>query len=98
MEAPQNIESLWVREEETFCFFETWRPELDSNLRSPIFQAGSFNHCTRAPASVVKESFRKFNLNAIDQQLIHTQAPQTTASTQLDELCGLPEYQFNQGG
>ena len=35
-----------------------------------MFQAGSFNHCSRAPASVVKESFRKFILNAIDQQLI----------------------------
>ena len=76
MEAPHNIESLRVREEETFCFFETWRSELGSNLRSPIFQAGSFfNHCSRAPASVVKESFRKFNLNAIDQQLKHTPAP-----------------------
>ena len=54
---------------ETFCFFETRRPELGSNLRSPICQADSFNHYTRAPASVVKESFRKFNLNAIDQEL-----------------------------
>ena len=95
-EAPHNMnESLRVREEETFCFFETWRPELGSKLRSPIFQADSFNHCTRAPASVVKESFRKFNLNAIDQKLIHVQAPQTSASNQLEELCSLPEYQFN---
>ena len=61
------------------------------NLRSPISQTGSFNHCTKAPTSVAKESFRKFNLNAIDQQLIHTQAPQTPASDQLDELCSLPE-------
>ena len=76
-------------------FLETWRPELGSNMRSPIFQADSFNHCTRAPASVVKESFRKFNLNAIDQELIHVQAPQTSASNQLEELCSLPEYQFN---
>ena len=34
----------------TFCFFETWRPEWGSNPRFPTFQAGSFNHCTRAPA------------------------------------------------
>ena len=32
-------------------FFETWRPEWGSNPRSPTFQAGSFNHCTRAHAS-----------------------------------------------
>ena len=94
-EVPHNIESLRVHEEETFCFFETRRPELGSTLRSPIFQADSFNHCTRAPASVIKESFRKFNLNAIDQELIHTQAPQTLASNQLEELCSQPEYQFN---
>ena len=41
-----NIESLWVSGEETFCFFETWKPEWGSNPRSPTFQAGSFNHCT----------------------------------------------------
>ena len=70
MEAPHNIESLRVRKEESFCFFETWRSELGSDLRSPIFQAGSFNHCTRAPAFVVNESLRKFNLNAIYQQII----------------------------
>ena len=27
----------------------TWRPEWGLNPRSPTFQAGSFNHCTRAP-------------------------------------------------
>ena len=27
-----------------------WRPEWSSNIRSPIFQTGSFSHCTRAPA------------------------------------------------
>ena len=31
-------------------FFETWRPEWCWNPRSPTFQAGSFNHCTRPPA------------------------------------------------
>ena len=29
---------------------ETWRLKWGSNPRSPTFQAGSFNHCTRAPA------------------------------------------------
>ena len=49
-EVPHNIESLWVSGEETFCFFETCRSEWGSNPRSPTFQAGSFNHCTRAAA------------------------------------------------
>ena len=40
---------LRVSGEETCCFFETWRPEWGSSPRSPTFQAGSFNHCTRAP-------------------------------------------------
>ena len=31
-------------------FFETWMPELCSSPRSPTFQTGSFNHCTRGPA------------------------------------------------
>ena len=42
-EALYNIESLRVSGEETFCFFETRRPEWGSNPRSPTFQAGSFN-------------------------------------------------------
>ena len=46
-EASYNIGSL--SGEETFCFFETWRPDWGSNPQSPTFQAGSFNHCTRAP-------------------------------------------------
>ena len=45
-----NIESLRVSGEQTFGFLETWMPERGSNPRSPTFQAGSFNHCTRAPA------------------------------------------------
>ena len=44
--APHNIESLRVSGEETFCFFETWRPEWGSNPRSRTFQAGSFNPFT----------------------------------------------------
>ena len=48
-EAPHNIEFLWVSGEETFCFLETWRSKWGSNPRSPTFQAGSFNNCTRAP-------------------------------------------------
>ena len=32
------------------CFFETWLPERSSNPQSSTPQAGSFNHCTRAPA------------------------------------------------
>ena len=32
-EAPNNIESLRVSREETFSFFETWRPEWGSNPR-----------------------------------------------------------------
>ena len=52
-EAPYNIESSRVSGEKTFCFFERpepWRPEWGSDVRSPTFQVGSFNHCTRAPA------------------------------------------------
>ena len=51
-EAPHNIESLRGSGEETFFLFETWRPEWGSSWRSPILQAGSFNHCTRALALV----------------------------------------------
>ena len=50
MEAPHNIRYLRVSGEETFCFFETWRPEWGSNPPFQTFQAGSFNHYTRAPA------------------------------------------------
>ena len=34
-------EALGVSGEETFCFFETWRPEWGSNPRSPTFQAAN---------------------------------------------------------
>ena len=43
----------WIFKSErvrNILFFETWRPEWDLKPRSPTFQAGSFNHCTRAPA------------------------------------------------
>ena len=43
---------LGVIREKTFCFFKTGRPEWGSNPRSPTFQAGSFNHCTRATSLV----------------------------------------------
>ena len=49
-EAPYNIESLWVSGEEKHCLFKTSRPERGSNPWSATFPAGSFNHCTRAPA------------------------------------------------
>ena len=45
-----------IEREETICFLETWRQEWGSNPRSPTFQAGSFNHCTRAPARVKQET------------------------------------------
>ena len=48
-EAPHNIEYLRVSGEETLCSFETLRPEWGSSPRSPTFQAGNLNHCTRAP-------------------------------------------------
>ena len=49
-DALHNIELLRVGGEETFCIFETRRPEWGSIPRSPTFQAGSFNHGTKAPA------------------------------------------------
>ena len=45
--APHNIEPLRVSEEEIFCFPDT---EWGSSPRFPTLQAGSFNHCTRAPS------------------------------------------------
>ena len=46
-EAPNNIKSLRISGEETFCFYVTWMPQLSSNPRWPTFQTGSFDHCTR---------------------------------------------------
>ena len=74
-ETLHNIESLRVNGEETFCFFETWRPEWGSNPRSPTFQAlaGSFNHGTKAPAHNAQYTtysisslvpYNKINLNS----------------------------------
>ena len=51
-EASHNMQCLLVCGKETFCFFETLMPERGSSPRSPTFQAGSFNHCTRTPALV----------------------------------------------
>ena len=53
--APHNIKSLQVSEKVTICFFETWMPAggrtRDRRFsKEYIFHAGSFNHCTRAPA------------------------------------------------
>ena len=47
-EAPHNIESLQMSDEETFCLFDAWRPEWVSKPWSPTLQAGSSNHYTRA--------------------------------------------------
>ena len=55
-EAPHNIESLRMSKGETFCLFETWRSECGSNPRSPTFQEGGFNHCTRSPTTVAMET------------------------------------------
>ena len=51
MEVSNSINSLRVSREEILCFFENWRSEWGSNPCSATFQAGSFNHCTRAPAN-----------------------------------------------
>ena len=52
-EASHNIDFLWESREEIFCFFETWMPERGSNPWPRTFQTGSFNHCTRAPATAI---------------------------------------------
>ena len=49
-EAHNNTESLRVSGNETLCFFETCMAERRTNLWSPTFQPGSFNHCNRATA------------------------------------------------
>ena len=50
-EAPYNIASLWVNGKETFCLFlGNLKARVGSTPRTTTFQAGSFNHCTRAPA------------------------------------------------
>ena len=53
-EVPLNDEFRWMSVEETFCFFETIMSERGLNSRFPFFQAGSFNHCTRAPQTVCR--------------------------------------------
>ena len=44
-----TILNLRVSGEKNFDFFEIWMLEWGSNPRSLTFQAGSFNHCNRAP-------------------------------------------------
>ena len=48
-EAPHNIESLRVSREETFCFFETWRPECGSNPRSSTFKQAALTTALGPP-------------------------------------------------
>ena len=48
-EAHHNIGSLRLSGKETFCLFETWRPEWGSNPQSSTSREGSFNHCTKPP-------------------------------------------------
>ena len=50
-EVLHNIQSLRVSGEETFCFFETWRPELSSNPQSQLFKQAPL---TTAPGSPLK--------------------------------------------
>ena len=70
-EVPHNIEFLRVSGEETFCFFGTWRPEWGSNQRAPNFQAGSFNHWTRAPTLKYLVYYLAMD-RAVSRYLIHS--------------------------
>ena len=40
-EAAHNIQYLQLSRGETFCFFETWMPEQETNPRSLTFLAGT---------------------------------------------------------
>ena len=42
-----------------FVSLKVGRPEWGSIQRSPTFQAGSFNHWTRAPAQIVNQNVRQ---------------------------------------
>ena len=77
-----NIESLRVSREETFCFFETWRPESGSNPRSPSFSTCSFNHCNRTPRWYCPDNKTdsKFNHHALFR-LIFSDCQSTFAVT-----------------
>ena len=61
-DAPQNIESLQVSRKETFCFFDTWRPEWGSNPRSPTFKQANLTTAPGPPPFVVPVTF-EFNGN-----------------------------------
>ena len=81
-EVPHNNESLRMSREETFCFFETWRPEWGSNPRFPIFQAGNFYRVTRLESCgyriMPKDSFT-FNYTRTYDQRIEKWAGLTNA-------------------
>ena len=70
-EASHNIGYLRVSGEETLCFFETWRPEWGSNPRSPTFQAGSFNQCTRSPAHIAMNYDQSYFDGGIESGILH---------------------------
>ena len=53
---PHNIEYLRMSGKETVCFFETRGPEWGLNLRSPTYQARSFNYCTKIPATRLSQA------------------------------------------
>ena len=105
-EALHNIESLRVSGEETFSFFETWRSERGSNPRSLTFQAGSFNHGTRAPthnaqyttysiASIVP--YFKLKLNSLEKIFaVEKASAQAFSTAENVELLGL--YPIHIGG
>ena len=48
-EAAHNIQYLRLSREETFCFFETWMPEQETNPRTLTFLAG-----TRTPPPALR--------------------------------------------
>ena len=91
---PSNhtIESFRVSWEETFCFFETWRHELGWNPRSPTFQAGSFNHCTSAPAHINTHTNMKWLGYCVGFRLLLVSVmdgkPQSVALSAGRGLCG----------
>ena len=64
-EASHNIESLRVSRKETYCFFETWRPEWWSNPWSPTFPSSQL-------AALCSEGsmFRRFYVQKIFVQKV----------------------------
>ena len=84
----QNLTSVDVRfwrlksipDEETFCFFETWMAERGSNPRSPTFQVGNFNHCTRAPALYAMCRYSNYSIRAVYMSSVYN-VPDFDAAT-----------------